>query len=365
MSDYETLSLKHFDQSQDHDQLAMLLRLQREESLYLHQGFWVLTRYADVNAGLQDKRLVNRAPEPYRKNRPFVRAFRELINRNRDQNLRQWFIFADSPRHGDARRTMRAEFNRQMPDLRRLFQSIADELLEKIDGTDEQSLRKGFVEPFPAMAAAELMGVPRENWRWFTESFGNVHSGDLSKIANRMESLLSETLANPEALRPGMLKALSAGCKAGNLMSKEEVLPNCALLSLASFGNTGPILEKLVGYLLRNPSEMERIHRDPSVLPAAVEEFIRCFGATSYSTRVATADVEIGGGLVPEGDWVQLALVAANHDPEVFENPDRIDLARHPNPHVAFGGGLHVCVAAAVARAMLQTSLACLARRFR
>ena len=146
---------------------------------------------------------------------------------------------------------------------------------------------------------------------------------------------------------------------------QEELLPNCALFSLASFGNTRPILEKSVGYLLWNPSEMERIHRDPSVLPAAVEEFIRCFGATSYSNRVATADVEIGGGLVPEGDWVKLALVAANHDPEVFEDPDRIDLARHPNPHVAFGGGLHVCVAAAVTHAKLETSLACLARRFR
>ncbi|MFB0986839.1 MAG: cytochrome P450, partial [Phycisphaerales bacterium] len=188
--------------------------------------------------------------------------------------------------------------------------------------------------------------------------------GDLSKITNRMESLLSETLANPEALRPGMLEALSAGCRAGS-MSEEELLPNCALFSLGTFANTRPILEKSVGYLLRNPSEMERIRRDPSVLPAAVEEFIRCFGATSYSTRVATADVEIGGGLVPEGDWVRLALVAANHDPEVFEDPDRIDLARHPNPHVAFGGGLHVCVAAAVARAELQSSLACLARRFR
>jgi cytochrome P450 len=75
--------------------------------------------------------------------------------------------------------------------------------------------------------------------------------------------------------------------------------------------------------------------------------------------------VEIGGGLVPEGDWVKLALVAANHDPEVFEDPDRIDLARHPNSHVAFGGGLHVCIGAAVGRAELQESIACLARRFR
>ena len=364
MNDYETLTLEHFDRSKDPDQLAMLLRLQREESLHWHQGFWILTRYADVNAALRDKRLINRAPEPYRKHRPFVRALRGLINRYRDQYHKDWFFFADRPRHDDVRRTMRAEMNRQMPDLRRLFQSIADELLEKIDCTDEQSLRKGFVEPFTAMAAAELMGLPRENWRWFTDSFGGVHNGDISKITNRMESLLSETLANQEALRPGMLEALSAGCRAGDL-SEEDLLPNCALFSLASFANTRPILEKSVGYLLRNPSEMERIDRDPSVLPAAVEEFIRCFGATSYSNRVATADVEIGGGSVPGGDWVKLALVAANHDPEVFEDPDRIDLARHPNPHVAFGGGLHVCVAAAVARAKLETSLACLARRFR
>ena len=365
MSDYETLSLKHFDRSQDHDQLAMLLRLQREESLYWHQGFWVLTRYADVNAALRDKRLINRAPEPYRKNRPFVRAIRKLINRNRDQYLKEWFPFADRPLHGDVRRTIRAELTRQMPDLRRLFQSIADELLEKIDGTDEQSLQKGFVEAFPAMAATELMGLPRENWRWFAEGFAGSFGEDLAESTNRMELLMSEALANPEALRPGMISALSEGCRAGKPMSEEGLLPNCVLFSLAVFANTRPILEKIVGYLLRNPSEMERIHRDPSVLPAAVEEFIRCFSTTSYSSRVATADVEIGGGLVPEGDWVKIALVAANHDPEVFEDPDRIDLARHPNPHVAFGGGLHICVAAAVARAELQTSLACFVRRFR
>ncbi|MDB4775957.1 cytochrome P450, partial [bacterium] len=133
MNGFETLTLKHFDRSQDHDQLAMLLRLQREEPLYLHQGFWVLTRYADVNAGLRDERLINREPELYRKDRSFLRAFRELINRNRDQYLRQWFLFADRPRHGDVRRTMKAEMNRQMPDLRRLFQSIADELLDELD----------------------------------------------------------------------------------------------------------------------------------------------------------------------------------------------------------------------------------------
>ena len=313
-------------------------------------------------SGTRDSSIAR--PEPYRKHRPFVRALRGLINRYRDQYHKDWFFFADRPRHDDVRRTMKAEMNRQMPDLRRLFQSIADELLEKIDCTDEQSLRKGFVEPFPAMAAAELMGLPRENWRWFTDSFGGVHRGDISKITNRMESLLSETLAKPEALRPGMLEALSAGCRAGDL-SEEDLLPNSALFALAAYVNTRPLLEQTCQYLLRNPSDMEIIQREPDVIRTAVEEFTRYFSTTAFCSRVATADIEIAGGVVHEGQSVTLALAAANHDPEVFDDPNRVDLARQPNPHVAFGGGMHTCVGAAVGRAEMQESLACLARRFR
>jgi len=117
--------------------------------------------------------------------------------------------------------------------------------------------------------------------------------------------------------------------------------------------------------MLRDPVEVDPIRRDPGVVPTAVGEFIRYFSTTSFCSRFSAADVEIGGGMVPEGQWVKMSLVAANHDPEVFADPARIDLTRHPNPHVAFGAGLHACVGATVGRAELQVSLACLSLRFR
>ena len=365
MADYKTLVLNHIDPSRDHDQLAMLLQLQRDSPLHWHKGFWVLTRYADVNAALRDKRLVNRFPEPDRKGLPLVRELMKMIKRDRGHTKKYWFHYADPPYHADVRKLMKGELNRQMPDLRQLFQSIADELLERIDCNDEQSVRKGFVEPFPAMVAAELMGLPREKWRWFDELFGGRNGDDLSNSLRRMESFLREPLAKRGELPPGMLSALSDGCDADNLLSEEGLLPNSVLFALAAYVNTRPLLEGSVRYLLQNPSEMEKIRRDPGVVTTAVEEFTRYFSTTSFCSRLSTADVEIGGGVVPEGQWVRIALVAANHDPEVFAAPDRVDLTRHPNPHVAFGGGLHTCVGAAVGRAELQVSLACLARRFR
>ena len=365
MTDYETLRLDHCDPSRDHAQLAMLHQLQRDRPLHWHKGVWVLTRYADVFAALRDKRLVNRVPESDRKGLPFVRSIMKAIKRHREHDKKHWFHYADRPYHADVRRIMRDELTRQIPDLRQLFRSIADELLEKIDCNDEQSVRKGFVEPFPAMVAAELMGLPRERWRWFDECFGGRNDDGFSKGLRRIEPMLGQSLAKRGELPPGMIGALSDGCEADNLMSEDGLLPNCVLFSLAAYANTRPLLEQSSVYLLRNPSAIERIQREPGVVPTAVEEFLRYFSNTAFCSRVATADVEIAGGVVHEGQRVTFALAAANHDPEVFADPGRVDLARQPNPHVAFGGGIHACVAAAVARAELQESLACLARCFR
>ena len=372
--DYENLRLKHFDPSQDHVQLAMLHQLQRESPLYWHNGVWVLTRYADVFAALRENRLVNRAADSDYKDRSFVGKIMKVIKGHREHDKKHVFHYADRPYHADVRTIMREELTRQMPDLQQLFRSIADELLEKIDCNDEKSLQKGFVEPFPAMVAAELMGLPRERWRWFDECFGGVanttrssgrNDDGFSKGLRRIERLLGQSLAKRAEFPPGMISALSDGCEADNLMSEEGLLPNSVLFALAAYVNTRPLLEQSVGYLLRNPSAMERIERDPGVVRTAVEEFTRYFSTTAVCSRVATADVEIAGGVVHEGQWVTMALIAANHDPEVFADPDVVDLTRHPNPHVAFGGGLHVCIGAAVGRAELQESIACLARRFR
>ena len=365
VTDYEMLTLGHLDPSRDHDQLAMLLQLQRDRPLHWHKGFWVLTRYADVNSALRDTRLVNRISEPDRKTLPFVRAVMKIIKRECKPAKKYWFHYADPPYHADVRKVMREELSRQMPDLRQLFHSIADELLEKVDCNDEESVRRGFVEPFPAMVAAELMGLPREKWRWFDDLFGGRCGDDLSNSLRVMESFLREPLAKRRELPPGMMNALSEGCDADNLLSEAGLLPNSVLFALAAYVNTRPLLEGSVRYLLRNPSEMETIRRDPGVVPTAVEEFTRYFSTTSFCSRFSAADVEIGGGMVPEGQWVKMSLVAANHDPEVFADPARIDLTRHPNPHVAFGAGLHACVGATVGRAELQVSLACLSLRFR
>ena len=362
MIGFEDLTLEHFDRAKDHAQLAMPPRLRREESPHWHQGSWVLTRHVDVNESLRDRRLINRAPEPYRKDRPSLRALGKLDDRTPDQFHKHWSSFAERPVHADVRRAVRAESDRQMPGLERMFRSTADELLDEVDFNDEESLREDFVERFSAMSAAEMMGLSKEARRCFGESSGDSCGDGLSKSADRMGSVLSEAIANPEALRPGMISLPSEGCGAGRSRSEEGPLSDCVLFSLSVFANTRPMLEKSVGYLVRNPSGMERIHRDPGVLPAGVEEFTRCLSTTSYPIRVATADVEIGGGLVSEGDWIKIAPVAADHDPETFEDPDRIDLAGDSNPHVTFGSGTHAWVAAAVARTELQTSLACSVR---
>ena len=364
MTDHAPLQLSHLDPGRDHDRLAALLRIQRESPLHWNEGAWLLTRHADVFAALRDDRLVNRVADPDSEGLSFVRRIMKAIKRDREHDKKHWFHYAERPYHADVRTIMRDELNRQMPDLRQLFRSIADDLLEKIDPSQQESLQEGFVEPFPAMVAAELMGLPRERWGWFDELFGGHNDDGFASGLRRIEPLLGQSLAKRGELPPGMIRALSDGCDADNLLLEEGLLPNCVLFALAAYVNTRPLLERTCQYLLRNQGDMERIRCEPAVLRPAVEEFTRYFSTTAFCSRVATVDFEIAGGVVHEGQWVTLALVAANHDPAVFEDPARVDIARQPNAHVAFGGGMHSCVGAAVGRAEMQESILCLARRF-
>jgi cytochrome P450 len=145
-------------------------------------------------------------------------------------------------------------------------------------------------------------------------------------------------------------------------LSDDELVATCVLLLNAGHEATVNALGNGVFALLRERREWERLVADPALVPAAVEECLRFDTPLQLFRRTALVDAEVGGVPLPAGDRVALLFGSANRDPEVFREPERLDVARSPNPHLGFGAGIHFCLGAPLARIELQEQLGALVR---
>jgi cytochrome P450 len=150
----------------------------------------------------------------------------------------------------------------------------------------------------------------------------------------------------------------------GRVRSEAEAIATLILLLVAGNETTTNFLGNAVLALLRHPDQLQRLREDPTLTERAVEELLRYDPPAQTTTRVALQEVEIGGRRIEPNQVVFAVLGAANRDPQVFPEPDRLDLARHPNPHLAFGEGIHFCLGASLARAESQIALRALLDRF-
>jgi len=161
-----------------------------------------------------------------------------------------------------------------------------------------------------------------------------------------------------------LVSALAAVEEQGESLSEADLLSLCMLLLAAGHETTTSLLGNAVLALLRHPDERRRLVGDPSLMRRAVEEVLRYDSPIQATDRVATADCEIGGHAIRKGQLVGLILGAANRDPEQFDAPERFDVGREKNDHLAFGHGTHFCLGASLARAEAQIALAALLQRF-
>jgi cytochrome P450 len=334
----------------------------------------VLTRYADVAGVLQDARFsVNRQHALVFQRLGLLASlhadFRQAITRN--------LLMLDPPDHTRLRRLVNKAFTpRVVEQLRPRIQALVDELLEALHERRDVDLVRDLAYPLPVAVIAEMLGIPPQDHarfkRWSDDLVALLDplqaEGGLApaeRSYGELSAYFREIFAERRRIpRDDLVSALAAVEEQGESLSETDLLSLCMLLLAAGHETTTSLLGNAVLALLRHPDERRRLADDPSLMRTAVEEFLRYDSPIQATDRVATADCEIGGHAIRKGQLVGLILGAANRDPEQFDAPERFDVGREKNDHLAFGHGTHFCLGASLARAEAQITLAALLRRF-
>jgi len=353
------------------DPYPLFHRLRTEDPVHWEADleFWALTRYADALYALREDSLLSSAihdsPRPGGVGLSSAR----------------WFVFLDPPRHTRLRALVHSAFTPQVVEgLRASIQAIADELLDRAAEAGRLDLIADLGFPLPAIVIAELLGVPAEDRAQFRAwSADLAAAGGLVRMAADGAERLSRARAGGAALnayfrdiirerrrapRDDLVSRLTGVQSAEGTLSEEELVDTCALLLFAGHETTTNLIGNGMLALLRHPDELSRLRADPSLIGSAVEELLRYDSPVQMRVRVARETVEIGGRRIAKGQRVLILVGAANRDPARFPDPDRLDIARPDNRHLAFGHGIHFCTGAPLARLEGAIAIRRLLRRF-
>jgi cytochrome P450 len=285
----------------------------------------------------------------------------------------------DPPDHTRLRGLVARAFTpRRVEALRPRVQEITDELLDGIAARDEvdvvADLIADFAFPLPIIVICELLGVPaadRTDFRSWTAvltapAFGGAARERRRATARAMNDFLRRIFAERrENPADDLISALLAARDHDGRLSDAEVLGTVALLLIAGHETTVNLIGNGVLALLQAPEQLRLLRDRPELLPAAIEEMLRYDGPVERaSQRIALADMEIGGTVVPKGAWVHVSLGAAHRDPRAFRDPDTFDITRPDGRHLAFGHGVHFCLGAPLARLEGAIAIGSLLSRF-
>ncbi len=368
------LSLYHL---LDPDVLAnpypLYARLRSEDPVhwdsFLHA--WVVTRYTDVVHVLHHF-SANRTPTPEQLDTMGLSALGPIA-----QVMVRQMLFLDPPDHTRLRALASAAFTpSRVERLRSHIQEIMDGLLDAVAGQGRMDLIADFASPAPAIVTAEMLGVPvadheqLKDWSAdFAEMLGNFqHNPDrFPKVLRSVENMcryfrsaMSDQRVHP---RDGLVQAMMAAEVEGARLTEEEIIANLIVTMVGGQETTTNLIGNGVLTLLRNPAQMDRLRADPSLITSAVEELLRYESPSQHTARLAPEDVEIGGKKIRKRQAVIAVMGAGNRDPERFPDPDRLDIERKDNRHLAFGWAAHFCFGAALARLEGQIAIQSILRR--
>ena len=336
---------------------------------FLHA--WVVTRYADVIHVLHHF-SANRTPTPEQLSTMGLSALNPIA-----QVMVRQMLFLDPPNHTRLRALASAAFTvRRVERLRSHIQEIMDGLVDAALSKGSMDLIADFASPAPAIVTAELLGVPvadhEQLKEWsadFAEMLGNFqHNPDrFPRILRSVEDMTSyfRSAMQEQRLHPrdGLVSAMMAANVDGAKLTEDEIIANLIVTMVGGQETTTNLIGNGVLTLLRNPAAMERLRAGPSIIPSAVEELLRYESPSQHTARLAPEDVELGGKRISKRQAVIAVMGAANRDPERFPDPDRLDIERKDNRHVAFGWAAHFCFGAHLARLEGQIALATILRR--
>jgi cytochrome P450 len=330
-------------------------------------GLWRLTRYADVN------RLLHEVPAGVRTTDGTLPGVDESLTGQRLFMLQQ-----DPPTHTRLRRLVSAAFTpRAINALRADVQRIVDGCLDRVAARGAMDVIADLALPVPSTVICEMLGVPLADRDRFTtwtakathglasqflspDALAEVQAAGMS-LAAYFQDLIAERRTR---LTDDLLSALIRAEEAGDRLSQPELISQAIGLLIAGFETTIGLIGNGVRALVLHPAELAKLRARPELGASAVEECLRWDGPIILTGRVLHADVEFGGKTIPRNARVWGMLAAANRDPEVFPDPDRFDVERDPNEHLAFGGGPHYCLGAYLAKIEAQSAIGTLVRRF-
>jgi cytochrome P450 len=352
-------------------------RLRRDGPVHHDEAtdHWLVTRHRDVSALLRDRRLgrtyghvatheeMGRTPPD-----PTLDPFWHLIEHG--------ILDMEPPAHTRVRRLVSKAFTPKMVEaMREPVQRLMDDLVDEVAGAGEFDLIPMIAEPLPVAVIAELLGVPTADrpllrpWSADICRMYELHpNAEDERVAVRASEEFSSylrSLSRERRARPtgDLISEMTLVLDEGDRLTEDELIGTCVLLLNAGHEATVNVTGNGWWSLFRRPDQLARLRADRSLVPAAVEELMRWDTPLQMFERWLLEDVEIHGVRVPRGAEFGLVFGSANRDPDVFERPDELDVARDPNPHLTFGAGIHFCLGAPLARLELQTSFAAVLRR--
>jgi cytochrome P450 len=336
----------------------------------------VLFRYAEVSAAMRHPQLSARAvlgaamnmPKPLQ---PMLRPATRILSRV--------MLFTDPPEHARLRALANRAFTpRTVEGLRSRIQEIADDLLDRLRGSGPVDLIGAYANWLPIVVIAELLGAPTSDRRrikvWSDDWALLISASTRPQWEVAVRGALSGYclrrylggLIRRRRARPGtsLLDDLIAAEESGDKLSHDELIANAILLLVAGHITTTNLIGNGMLALLQHPEQRRALQDDPSLLPGAIEEFLRYDSPIQFSGRLALSELELNGYPIPAGTAVAIGLGSANRDPRQYEDPDRLNIRRTENRHLAFGAGMHFCLGAALARLEGQIGIGTLLRRF-
>lgn len=320
---------------------------------------WMLFDYESVKRALSDSETFSsRVPAP-----------------------RNWFIFYDAPAHTKSRALVAQAFTpRMIAGLEPRIRELSRELLDRAAGADVFDVARDYAVPLPMKVIAGILGIPDSDWtryqRWsdtilrlsYSRSGGpeaQQSIADFTAVTAEMSVYVAEMIDHRRAEpRDDLMTRLVEASVDGERLSHDEILGFFQLLIVAGQETTSDLINNAVLCLIEHPEQTARLRSDPTLLPGAVEEVLRYRSPLQWMMRTPRRDVELHGHVIPQGSFVLPVIGSANRDGRVFPDPDRFDITRNPNPHIAFGHGAHFCLGAALSRLEGRIAIGDLLARF-
>ncbi|WP_292794707.1 cytochrome P450 [Nostoc sp. NMS7] len=354
-------------------------RLRSEDPVhrYFVGGDWIVTRYADVKAVLKSGCVrTDDRPKSIQERNKYLQDKGKNLN-TLAYTTSRFLFYMNPPDHTRLRALVSKSFSPVVVErMRPRIQEIVHELLDKVRHQGSMDIVADLASPLSVSVISRLLGIPKEAQQQLHQ-WTNVLSrildplvsleeyAAMNKATKEIQEYLSTLIAEREKdPQEDLISNLITAKEQNDRLSQNEILAICTLLFGAGEETTGNTIGNGMLALLQHPNQMEKLKREPTLIPSAVEEVIRYDSAIQMLTRIATDNLEIGNQTIKAGEKIVLCLGAANRDPAQFSEPDELNINREQNQHVAFADSIHYCLGAALARVETQIAINTLVQKF-